>query len=56
MKATKLFKEFFEKQAGGLVLIACTIISLALSNSIFGPDYQGFSNQINWFIDRALDK
>jgi NhaA family Na+:H+ antiporter len=43
MKATKLFKEFFESEkAGGLVLIACTIISLALANSIFGPDYQGF--------------
>lgn len=41
MKATKLFKEFFESEkAGGLVLIACTIVSLALANSIFGADYQ----------------
>lgn len=41
MKATKLFKDFFESEkAGGLVLIACTIVSLALANSIFGADYQ----------------
>ncbi|MBU0940601.1 MAG: Na+/H+ antiporter NhaA [Bacteroidetes bacterium] len=43
MKATKLFKEFFESEkAGGLVLIACTVVSLALANSNVGSDYQGF--------------
>lgn len=43
MKATKLFTDFFESEkAGGLVLIACTILSLALANSDFGGDYQGF--------------
>ena len=43
MKATKLFKEFFDSEkAGGLVLIACTIISLVLANSIFGTDYRDF--------------
>jgi len=43
MKATKLFNEFFESEkAGGLVLIACTILSLALANSNLGSDYQGF--------------
>jgi NhaA family Na+:H+ antiporter len=43
MKVTKLFNEFFEsKKAGGLVLIACTMISIALANSTFGGDYQGF--------------
>ena len=43
MKATKLFKEFFDSEkAGGLILIACTIVSLALANSAFGADYQGF--------------
>ncbi|WP_083322335.1 Na+/H+ antiporter NhaA [Hymenobacter lapidarius] len=43
MKATKLFNEFFESEkAGGLVLIACTVLSLALANSNFGADYQGF--------------
>lgn len=43
LKATKLFKEFFESEkAGGFILIACTIISLLLANSVFGVDYQGF--------------
>lgn len=43
MKATKLFNDFFESEkAGGLVLIACTILSLALANSFFGADYQAF--------------
>lgn len=43
MIATKLFKEFFESEkAGGLVLIACTIVSLVLTNSPFGTDYQLF--------------
>jgi NhaA family Na+:H+ antiporter len=56
MKATKLLRNFLKaKKAGGLVLIACTIISLALSNSIFGPGSR-LPNQINWFIDRALVK
>lgn len=43
MKVTKLFTEFFESEkAGGLVLIACTIISLTLANSNFGDVYQNF--------------
>lgn len=43
MKVTKLFKEFFDSEkAGGLVLIACTIVSLILANSIFGMDYRDF--------------
>ena len=34
MKATTLFKDFFNSEkAGGLVLIACTILSLLLANS-----------------------
>jgi NhaA family Na+:H+ antiporter len=41
MRATKLFKEFFDSEkAGGLVLIACTILSLILTNSNFGADYR----------------
>lgn len=40
---TKLFKEFFESEkAGGLILIGCTLISLVLSNSIFSTEYQHF--------------
>ncbi len=43
MKGTKLFKEFFESEkAGGLILIGCTIFSLMLSNSSFGNDYLVF--------------
>jgi NhaA family Na+:H+ antiporter len=40
MKMTKLFKEFFESEkSGGLILIACTIISLLIANSGIGSDY-----------------
>lgn len=43
MKATKLFKDFFNSEkAGGLVLIACTILSLLLANSNFGTSYHDF--------------
>jgi NhaA family Na+:H+ antiporter len=43
MKATKLFTDFFNSEkAGGLVLIACTILSLILANSNFGADYHHF--------------
>ena len=37
---TDLFKEFFENEkSSGLVLIACTIVSLLLANSSFSTDY-----------------
>ncbi len=43
MRVTKLFKDFFDSEkSGGLVLIACTIISLAVANSTFGTDYHHF--------------
>lgn len=43
MKATKLFKDFVDSEkAGGLVLIACTILSLILSNSSFVTVYHDF--------------
>lgn len=43
MRATKLFREFFESEkAGGLVLIACTILSLTLANSNFSTEYHYF--------------
>jgi len=42
MKLSKLFKEFFDSEkTAGLILIGCTITSLALTN-IFGPSYSGF--------------
>lgn len=43
IKSTKLFKDFFESEkAGGLILIACTLISLALANSVFSSGYLHF--------------
>lgn len=40
---TKLFTEFFESEkSGGLILIACTIISLVLANSVFSSEYIHF--------------
>lgn len=42
---TKLFKEFFESEkSGGLVLLFCTILSLLISNTISGNDYISFWN------------
>ena len=43
MKATQLYKDFFESEkSGGLVLIAFTLISLAITNSAFGNSYLHF--------------
>ncbi len=43
MAITKLFKDFFESEkAGGLTLIACTIVSLLIANSTFGEGYHNF--------------
>ncbi|WP_455169653.1 Na+/H+ antiporter NhaA [Aegicerativicinus sediminis] len=43
MIATKLFKEFFESEkAGGLMLIFCTLISLLIANSTIGTSYLNF--------------
>lgn len=43
MKATKLFKDFFDSEkAGGLILIGCTVLSLILANSGFGAGYHQF--------------
>lgn len=45
MRATKLFKEFVESErSGGLILIACTIISLTIANSSFHDSYHHFWN------------
>lgn len=61
MKATKLFTNFFNsKKAGGLVLIACTILSLTFANSNFGADYHHFwltkfaGNSIEHWINDGL--
>lgn len=43
MKWTQLFKGFFESERiGGLLLLFCTIISLAIANSAFGEGYTHF--------------
>lgn len=42
-RLTKSFKDFFENErAGAYVLIVCTIISLAIANTAFGPSYIKF--------------
>lgn len=47
MKITRLFKEFFNSEkAGGLILIFMTIFSLGLANSPFQTDYINF-----WHFD-----
>lgn len=43
MKATNLFTAFFNSEkAGGLILIACTIISLIIANTGFSESYHHF--------------
>ncbi len=43
MNATKLFKDFFDSEkAGGLTLIACTVVSLLIANSGWGEGYHDF--------------
>lgn len=40
MRASSLFKEFVNSEkAGGIVLIACTLVSLLLANSAWGDSY-----------------
>ena len=42
-KTSILFKDFLESEkSGGLVLMACTLISLVLANSVFSTDYLHF--------------
>lgn len=54
MKATKLFKDFFDSEkAGGLILIFCTIISLIISNSSLGTSYHDFWQ--NQFAGHSLE-
>lgn len=61
MKATKLFTEFFESEkAAGLVLIACTVVSLGIANSGLGQSYQHvwhaglFSRPLEFWINDGL--
>ncbi|MGJ9416319.1 Na+/H+ antiporter NhaA [Massilia sp. CMS3.1] len=46
-RLSKTFKQFTESgKAGGIVLIVCTLISLALANSALGEGYLGFWHTI----------
>ena len=46
MKATKLFREFFNSEkSSGIVLIVCTVVSLLLSNFFIGEKYLDFWHQ-----------
>lgn len=43
MRLTTLFKDFFENEkTGGLILIVCTVLSLAITNSGYGAGYHHF--------------
>lgn len=45
MKLTRLFNEFFDSEkSGGILLIGCTVLSIALANSFFQADYLQFWN------------
>ncbi|HSN61942.1 MAG TPA: Na+/H+ antiporter NhaA, partial [Ferruginibacter sp.] len=43
MKLTKLFSDFFNSEkTGGIILIVCTLVSLALANSSMQTGYINF--------------
>ena len=43
---SRIFKNFIESsKAGGILLIACTLLSLSIANSTLGPTYLGFWHQ-----------
>jgi len=49
MQATKLFRDFFQSgRGGGLILIACALLSMLMANSGVGESYLHF-----WHIDIA---
>ena len=49
-KSVEMFQQFFNSEkAGGLILIACTVISLLVANSSFGADFVHF-----WHIKLPL--
>ena len=52
MRITKLLKEFLDSEkAGGLILLACTIISLFIANSNWGEPYTSFWHR---YIDLSI--
>lgn len=59
---TSIFKRFFHSEkSGGILLIACTIVSLIISNTGIGESYTGFWNTqiagmslLNWINDGLM--
>lgn len=62
MKRTKLFKEFFDSEkSGGIILVLVTLISLWLANTIFQNEYIGLWHQaagshsvVEWINDGLM--
>jgi Na+:H+ antiporter, NhaA family len=62
MEATRLFKEFFSSEkAGGMILIVCSLLSLLITNSVFGEDYSRFwqmqlagHSMVHWINDGLM--
>lgn len=61
MKSTQLFKDFFNSEkAGGLILLICTAFSLLIANSTVGEEYISFWKiqlgvyQLNHWINDGL--
>ena len=61
MRITKLFKDFSESEkAGGLTLIACTVVSMIIANTFYGNEYAHFwhsslgNQSIEYWINDGL--
>ena len=62
IKPSKLFKEFFESEkSGGIILVICTLLSLLLANSSMSESYQnlwhinmGGHSLVHWINDGLM--
>lgn len=56
MAATKLFREFFNSEkSGGIILILCTAASLAVANFFAGQSYADFWHQKVGFVSGSIN-
>jgi NhaA family Na+:H+ antiporter len=56
LQLTTLFREFFNSEkAGGLLLICCTVISIILTNSSWGPGYTDFWHHYLGFTSASVE-
>lgn len=54
VRTTKLFRDFFNNEkSGGLILIACTVVSLLIANSSFSNNYHHFWQSM--FIGHSIE-